>query len=94
MPSYFREPNINLGTGFNKMFLHIVGKIFKLLFFDGDFNKYVYSYLTIMNLQVYMQVWRICILKTAIEQLRGEAEGNSLLLMVEILGKVLEFLYF
>ena len=83
MPSYFREPNINLGTGFNKNVPpHIVGENFLNFYsLDGDFNKYVYSYLNYNELASrYGKFGGYAYLKTAIEQLRGEAEGNSLLL--------------
>ena len=83
MPSYFREPNINLGTGFNKNVPpHIVGENFLNFYsLDGDFNKYVYSYLNYNELASrYGKFGGYAYLKTAIDQLRGEAEGNSLLL--------------
>ena len=46
-PTYFREPNINLGTGKNRNVPpHIVGDEFlKYYSLDGDFNEYVYSYM-------------------------------------------------
>ena len=46
-PTFFREPNINLGTGGNKNVPpHIVGENFlKYYSLKGDFNKYLYTYI-------------------------------------------------
>ena len=51
-PSFFREPNINLGTGSNRNVPpHIVGDNFlKYYGLDGSFNKYLYSYINFNEL--------------------------------------------
>ncbi len=82
-PTYFREPNINLGTGKNRNVPpHIVGDEFlKYYSLDGDFNKYVYSYMRFNELaERFGKFGGYAHLKTIIDKLRGEANGNSLLL--------------
>ena len=82
-PSYFREPNINLGTGVNKNVPpHIVGKNFLDHYsLNDDFNKYVYTYLNYSELaKKYGAFGGYAHLKTVVDMLRGEASGNSLLL--------------
>jgi sulfur-oxidizing protein SoxB len=82
-PSYFREPNINLGTGSNRNVPpHIVGDNFlKYYGLDGSFNKYLYSYINFNELaQKYGKFGGYAHLKTAIDHLRNESNGNSLLL--------------
>ena len=51
-PTFFREPNINLGTGGNKNVPpHIVGYNFlKYYSLNGDFNKYLYTYMNFNEL--------------------------------------------
>ena len=82
-PTYFREPNINLGTGKNRNVPpHIVGdKFLKYYSLDGDFNEYVYSYMRFNELaERFGKFGGYAHLKTIIDKLRGEANGNSLLL--------------
>ena len=82
-PTYFREPNINLGTGKNRNVPpHIVGDEFlKYYSLDGDFNEYVYSYMRFNELaERFGKFGGYSHLKTIIDKLRGEANGNSLLL--------------
>lgn len=82
-PTYFREPNINLGTGKNRNVPpHIVGDEFlKYYSLDGDFNEYVYSYMRFNELaERFGKFGGYAHLKTIIDKLRGEANGNSLLL--------------
>jgi sulfur-oxidizing protein SoxB len=82
-PSFFREPNINLGTGSNRNVPpHIVGDNFlKYYGLDGSFNKYLYSYINFNELaQKYGKFGGYAHLKTAIDHLRNESNGNSLLL--------------
>ena len=82
-PSFFREPNINLGTGSNRNVPpHIVGDNFlKYYGLDGNFNKYLYSYINFNELaKKYGKFGGYAHLKTAIDHLRNESNGNSLLL--------------
>ena len=82
-PSFFREPNINLGTGSNRNVPpHIVGDNFlKYYGLDGSFNKYLYSYINFNELaKKYGKFGGYAHLKTAIDHLRNESNGNSLLL--------------
>lgn len=82
-PSYFREPNINLGTGINKNVPpHIVGKQFLEYYsLSDDFDKYVYTYLNYNELaRKYGKFGGYAYLKTVIDMLRGEAGEKSLLL--------------
>lgn len=82
-PNYFREPNINLGTGLNKNKVpHIVGnKFLDYYSLDGDFNKYLYTFINFNNLaHKYGKFGGYAYLKTAIDKLKHEANGNSLLL--------------
>ena len=82
-PSFFREPNINLGTGSNRNVPpHIVGDNFlKYYGLDGNFNKYLYSYINFNELaEKYGKFGGYAHLKTAIDHLRNESNGNSLLL--------------
>ena len=82
-PSFFREPNINLGTGINRNIPpHIVGNNFlKYYALDGDFNKYVYSYLKFNELaERFGKFGGYAHLKTVIDHLRKESNGKSLLL--------------
>ena len=82
-PSFFREPNINLGTGSNRNVPpHIVGDNFlKYYGLDGNFNKYLYSYINFNELaDKYGKFGGYAHLKTAIDHLRNESNGNSLLL--------------
>ena len=82
-PSFFREPNINLGTGSNRnMPPHIVGDNFlKYYGLDGNFNKYLYSYINFNELaEKYGKFGGYAHLKTTIDHLRNESNGNSLLL--------------
>ena len=82
-PSYFREPNINLGTGVNKNKPpHIVGQNF-LDFYSlgGDFNKYLYTYMNFNELsEKYGKIGGYAQLKTVIDKLRNQCNGHSLLL--------------
>ena len=81
--SFFREPNINLGTGSNRNVPpHIVGDNFlKYYGLDGNFNKYLYSYINFNELaKKYGKFGGYAHLKTAIDHLRNESNGNSLLL--------------
>ena len=82
-PSFFREPNINLGTGSNRNVPpHIVGDNFlKYYGLDGNFNKYLYSYINFNELaEKYGKFGGYAHLKTTIDHLRNESNGNSLLL--------------
>lgn len=82
-PTYFREPNINLGTGKNRNVPpHIVGdKFLQYYSLDGDFNKYIYSYMRFNELaERFGKFGGYSYLKTIIDKLRGEANGKSLLL--------------
>ncbi len=82
-PNYFREPNINLGTGINKNKVpHIVGNEFlKYYSLDGDFNKYLYTFINFNNLaSKYGKFGGYAYLKTVLQKLRDEANGKSLLL--------------
>ena len=82
-PSFFREPNINLGTGSNRNVPpHIVGDNFlKYYGLDGNFNKYLYSYINFNELaKKYGKFGGYAHLKTTIDHLRNESNGNSLLL--------------
>ena len=82
-PSFFREPNMNLGTGSNRNVPpHIVGDNFlKYYGLDGSFNKYLYSYINFNELaKKYGKFGGYAHLKTAIDHLRNESNGNSLLL--------------
>jgi len=82
-PSFFREPNINLGTGSNRNVPpHIVGDNFlKYYGLDGNFNKYLYSYINFNELaKKYGKFGGYAHLKTVIDHLRNESNGNSLLL--------------
>ena len=82
-PSYFREPNINLGTGANKNKPpHIVGQNF-LDFYSlgGDFNKYLYTYMNFNELSgKYGKIGGYAQLKTVVDKLRNQCNGHSLLL--------------
>tara|TARA_Y100000768_G_C23956085_1_gene672882 strand:- start:68 stop:1792 length:1725 start_codon:yes stop_codon:yes gene_type:complete len=82
-PSYFREPNINLGTGINRNKPpHIVGQEFLDYYsLNGDFNKYLYTYINYNNLaQKFGKFGGYAQLKTVVDRLRNESNGNSLLL--------------
>tara|TARA_B100001113_G_scaffold153235_1_gene125411 strand:- start:1828 stop:3552 length:1725 start_codon:yes stop_codon:yes gene_type:complete len=82
-PSFFREPNINLGTGINRNKPpHIVGKKFLDYYsLDGDFNTYLYTYINFNNLsQKFGKFGGYAQLKTVVDRLRNESNGNSLLL--------------
>ena len=82
-PSFFREPNINLGTGINKNKPpHIVGQSFLDYYsLDGDFNKYLYTYINFNELSDrYGKIGGYAQLKTVIDKLRNQCNGNSLLL--------------
>ena len=76
-PSYFREPNINLGTGTNKNTPpHIVGKNFLDYYsLNDDFIKYVYTYINYSELaKRYGKFGGYAYLKTVIDELRGEEQ--------------------
>ena len=82
-PSFFREPNINLGTGINRNKPpHIVGsKFLDYYSLDGDFNKYLYTYINFNDLsQKFGKFGGYAQLKTVVDKLRSESNGNSLLL--------------
>ena len=82
-PSFFREPNINLGTGINRNKPpHIVGKKFLDYYsLDGDFNTYLYTYINFNSLsQKFGKFGGYAQLKTVVDRLRNESNGNSLLL--------------
>ncbi len=82
-PSFFREPNINLGTGINRNKPpHLVGKNFLDYYsLDGDFNKYLYTYINFNELSgKYGKFGGYAQLKTVIDMLRNQSNGKSLLL--------------
>ena len=82
-PSYFREPNINLGTGKNRNVPpHIVGdKFLKFYSLDGDFNEYVYSFMRFNELaERFGKFGGYSYIKSIVDKLKGEANGKSLLL--------------
>ena len=82
-PTFFREPNINLGTGGNKNIPpHIVGDNFlKYYSLNGDFNKYLYTYINFNELaEQYGKFGGYAHLKTVVDNLRKESNGHSLLL--------------
>ena len=86
LPTYFREPNVNLGVGdaFGRP-PHIVGKAFmkEMGFKEGSPEAYAFTYIDFDNLaKKYGPTGGFAQLKTLIEHLRAQAGGrqNTLLL--------------
>ena len=82
-PTYFREPNVNLGVGTNKNIPpHLVSENFlKYYSINDDFLKYAFTPLNFSNFaREYGKLGGYAYLKTVIDDLRDEANGNSILL--------------
>jgi len=82
-PVYFREPNVNIGVGVNRnQPPHIVGDSFLEHYsVDSELLKYAFTSKNFHKLaKVYGKFGGYAYLKTVIDQLRGSANGNSLLL--------------